>query len=102
MQLQCGLTDITSITISVVGFLLAFYIYLRDKRDKVRRELAREVVAYYSIEEEAINLLNKETNDKYKDRKKAKTILRNAAMTNENNPARYRPKHTANSVKKYL
>ena len=42
-----NITDIISITISVVGFLLAFYIYLRDKRDKVRRELAREVVAYY-------------------------------------------------------
>jgi hypothetical protein len=75
---------------------------MRDKRDKVRKELAKEIVAFFAIEEEAINLLNKETNNKYSDKKRAKTILRNAAMENENNPERFRPKHTAKTVKKYL
>ena len=97
-----SITDIISISISLIGFLLAFYIYLRDRRDKVRRELAQEIVAFYAIEEEAVSLLNKETGNKYKNKKDTKTLLRNAAVKNEFNPNGYRPKHTANSVRRYL
>ena len=97
-----NITDIISILMAVPGFVLAFYVYLRDKRDCERKLLAQNVIAFYALEEEAIALLNEKTHGKYRDKRKAKTLLRDRAEKNEHNPYAFHPSLSAKMVKRYL
>jgi hypothetical protein len=99
------ITDILSISITVLGFLLAFYIYLHDKRDKERKKLAQNVAGYHALEEEAAKLilqLRGNGSPTVQEIKKVKTELRELAVNSEANPIGARPRMTANECLKFL
>lgn len=45
---------IMELIITVGGFILAFYIYKRDKRKTALKSLAKEIIAYSAEEAEAV------------------------------------------------
>jgi len=99
------ITDILSISITVLGFLLALFIYLHDKRDKDRKKLAQNVAGYHALEEEAAKLilrLRGNENPSVAEIKMVKTELRELAVNSEANPIGVRPRMTANECLKYL
>lgn len=88
-----------SFAITLTAFLFALWLYLRDKRNKIINNLAKQVMGYYSEEQEAMTEIARLTN------KSCATIqkqLRTQAMSNGNNSYNVYPKMTAKETEKYL
>ena len=88
------------IILTICGFLLAWYVYHKEKKDKNISLLAKQVIAYYSLEQEAVKEIQK-----YNPSESAKTIkirLRTAAKENKENLEQIYPSMTAKGARRYL
>lgn len=88
-------SDIASLVgtiIMTVGFVMAVKEYCTAKKNKTKRQLIEQIVAYYSEEQEAINWINDLSKDKIPNLQQK---LRERAQNNANNPEKVYPKMTA-------
>jgi|GEM_PF-1429706 len=93
-------TDIISILIAVIGFVFAFYIYLRDKRNKYIEILVKQIVAYHCEEDAAANMIA--ALHPGVSAKTIKTDLREQARIHPDNDFGERPNMTAKHAKTYI
>lgn len=86
--------------VAVIGACFAWYTYVKEKNAKIIKKLAKEVIAFYCVEQEAIKMLKEkmaETSEQTIQRD-----LRKRALENENNLESVRPDMTANGARKLL
>lgn len=88
------------IILTISGFLFALYTYKKDVKAKIIRKLAREVVAFYCIEQAAIKMLKKQMPDVPE--QTIQRRLRDEAVKNENNIEGLRATMSANGARKFL
>ncbi len=86
--------------LAIFGALFAWYTYRKTEKDKNIQKLAKEVIAFYCIEQEAIKMLKEKMGDIPEQTIQRK--LRQKALNNENNLEGVRPDMSANSARKYL
>lgn len=98
--MECRLLDCISFLVTIVAFLFAWYTYNKDKKAKVIQMLAKEVIAFYCIEQEAIKMLREKDCDKTE--QTIQRELRAKAQNNENNLEGLRPTISANGARKFL
>ncbi len=91
---------ILELLITIGGFLLAYYIYKRDKRKKALQTLSKEIIAYSAEENEAVkwicDLLKTDKN---------RTILielKDRAEKSDMNTCNVRPSYKETNVAGYL
>lgn len=82
---------------TLAGIVLAFYIYLKEKRNAKIKALAEQVIAYYSEENVAISQLAKLTGENPVTIQKR---LRAKAVSDDNNKEGVRPTMTADRARK--
>lgn len=85
--------------ITIGGLLLAWYTYCREVKNSLIVKLARQVIAYYSLEQEAVKEIQAKTNEN------AKTIkirLREAAKKSKENLESEYPSMTAKAARKHV
>jgi NADH:ubiquinone oxidoreductase subunit 5 (subunit L)/multisubunit Na+/H+ antiporter MnhA subunit len=95
LWLECHI----NLILTIIGFLLAWYTYCREVKNELVVKLAKQVIAYYSLEQEAIKEIQKTSQES------AKTIkvrLRNAAKYNQENLEGEYPSMTAKAARKYV
>lgn len=80
--------------------LFAWYIYCHEVKEKRILELSKQVIAYYSEEQEAVKEIEEAL--KKENVKTIKTRLRNKAQSNENNLEKVYPSMTAKRARSYL
>ncbi len=99
--MECGLIlDFISFLVTIAALLFAWYTYNKDKKAKIIQMLAKEVIAFYCIEQEAIKMLKEK--DCNKSEQTIQRELRARAQSNENNIEGLRPSMSATSAKKFL
>ena len=79
--------------------LLALFIYLREKTDRQKKNLAKQVIAFYSLEQEAVKEIKAYTGE---NNKAIKVRLRKAAQQNDNNLEGTYPSMTAKRARTIL
>lgn len=94
-RLECHIDTI----LTIGGFLFAWYTYCREVKNKLVEKLAKQVIAFYSLEQEAIKEIQKTSGDSTKT---IKLKLRNAAKSNCENLEGVYPSMTAKAARKYL
>ena len=62
--MECKVLDCICFLATIVALLFAWYTYNKDKKAKAIQMLAKEVIAFYSIEQEAIKMLKEKDSDK--------------------------------------
>jgi len=95
-----SIVNLISICIGVFGFVLAFFLYLKEKRNKKIKTLVDQVCAYYYEEDVAVKELQKLSPDKSE--QKIKSDLRKKAKFHPDNTENLPPKLTDLEAKKYL
>ena len=95
-----NLLDCISFIATITALLFAWYTYNKDKKAKVVQMLAKEVIAFYCIEQEAIKMLKEKENNKSE--QTIQRDLRARALNNENNLESLRPIMSATSARKFL
>ena len=63
--MECKVLDCICFLATIVALLFAWYTYNKDKKAKAIQMLAKEVIAFYSIEQEAIKMLKEKDSDIY-------------------------------------
>lgn len=86
--------------LAIFGALFAWYTYCKDKKARDIHKLAKEVIAFYCIEQEAIKMLKEKMGDTTE--QTIQRDLRKRALDNENNLEKVRPNMSATGVRKYL
>jgi hypothetical protein len=86
--------------LAIFGALFAWYTYRKTEKDNNIQKLAKEVIAFYCIEQEAIKMLKEKMGDIPE--QTIQRELRKRALNNENNLEGVRPDMSANSARKYL
>lgn len=99
MEFGC-LLNFFSFWVAIAALLFAWYTYNKDKKAKIIRMLAKEVIAFYCIEQEAIKMLKEKDSDKSE--QTIQRELRARAQTNENNIESLRPTMSATSARKFI
>ena len=97
----CWIENHINFIITIVSVLFAWFTYCREVKNHLIVKLAKQVIAYYSLEQEAI----KEIQSLSKVKENAKTIkirLRDAAKTNKENLENEYPSMTAKTARKYI
>lgn len=94
-SLECNIGTI----VTVLGFIFAIYLYFREVRSKKVKKLARQIIAFYSEEQEAIKEIQKYTGEKHQTIMKR---LRNNAVKNDNNLEGEYPFLTAKGARKKM
>jgi len=82
------IVNLISICIGVLGFILAFFMYLKDKNNKDIKKLEEQIRAFYIEEDVAAEELSKLNG---KSKKTIKTELRNMAQHHPENFDNLRP-----------
>ena len=98
-NILCILEDHIGLIITCFALVFAFWVYLKDKRDNDKKKLAKQVIAFYALEQEAVKEIKTHTKDN------AKTImvrLRKAAQQNDNNLENEYPSMTAKAARRYF
>ncbi len=90
--------DILELIISVLGVIIPLCILIKEHFDKKRTKLAKQVIAYYCLQEEAVKWIQELSPNE----KKVKEELRNRAENNEANNQRIRPTMAVKEAEKYL
>ena len=99
--MKCGnLFDIMGFIVTIAALLFAWYTYNKDKKAKIIQMLAKEVIAFYCIEQEAIKMLKEKDNSKTE--QTIQRELRARAQNNENNLENLRPTMSATGARKFL
>ena len=99
--MECvNLLDCFSFIATIAVLFLAWYTYNKDKKAKVIQMLAKEVIAFYCIEQEAIKMLKEK--DGGKTEQTIQRELRAKAQNNENNLESLRPTMSAAGARKFL
>lgn len=98
-ELLSSITSIIEMLIAVSGFVLVLKEYYKTKRNKTKKMLAEQVIAYYSEEQEAIKWIEELSPDKIPNLQKE---LRKKAQNNEHNLNNIYPKLTAKQAEDYL
>lgn len=99
--MECGnLLDCISFMAAIIALLFAWYTYNKDKKAKTILMLAKEVIAFYCIEQEAIKMLKEK--DSNKTEQTIQRELRARALNNENNLENLRPTMSATGARKFL
>jgi uncharacterized protein involved in exopolysaccharide biosynthesis len=99
--MECGnILDFISFITTITALLFAWYTYNKDKKAKVIQMLAKEVIAFYCIEQEAIKMLKEK--DPGKTEQAIQRELRAKAQNNENNIENLRPTMSATGARKFL
>lgn len=93
--LECHINTI----LTIVGFLFAWWTYCKEVKNKHVERLAKQVIAFYSLEQKAIKEIKKYSHD---NTKTIKVRLRNAAKSNCENLEGEYPSMTAKAARKYL
>ena len=99
--MECGnLLNFIGFMATIVALLFAWYSYNKDKKAKIVQMLAKEVSAFYCIEQEAIKMLKEKDSDKTE--QTIQRELRARAQNNENNLESLRPTMSATGARKFL
>lgn len=85
--------------LTVGGLLLAWYTYCKEVKNKLVVKLAKQLIAYYSLEQEAVKEIQSFTNE---NTKTIKIRLREAAKKNNENLESEYPSMTAKAARKYV
>lgn len=88
-----------NLILTIIGFLFAWYTYCKEVKSKLVVRLAKQVIAYYSLEQEAIKEIQKMSQESTKT---IKVRLRNAAKCNQENLEDEYPSMTAKAARKYV
>ena len=94
-----SIVTLLSIILACASIIIAILIYCRRFKDKRLKELARQIIAYYAEEQEAIEWI-KSTGDS-RAHKTIQTELRDRAAKNDHGNGE-RPEYTPNRVSKFL
>lgn len=86
--------------LAVFGILFAWWIYIKNIKENKIRVLAKEVIAFYCIEQAAIKMLKEQMSNVSEQTIQRK--LRDEAMKNEDNLEGVRPTMSAKGARKYL
>lgn len=92
--------DFISFLTTIAALLFAWYTYNKDKKAKIIHMLAKEVIAFYCIEQEAIKMLKEKDGDKTE--QTIQRELRTRALNNENNLESLRPTMSATGARKFF
>ncbi len=87
------------ILLTIAGFLFAWYTYMKEKKDNNIRKLAKQVIAFYCLEQEALKMIHEITGDP---EQTIQRKLRKKAVNNNENIEAVRPEMTAVNARKYL
>lgn len=91
---------ILELIITIGGFLLAYYIYKRDKKKEVLQRLSKEIIAYSAEEAEAVKWICELMKT---DKERSVLIeLKNRAQQSEQNSYNTRPSYKETNVIGYL
>ena len=85
--------------LTIAGILFAWYIYMKEEKDSTIKKLAKQVIAYYCLEKEAIKIIHDKTQES---EQTIQRKLRSLAVDNEDNREAVRPELTAAGARKYL
>jgi hypothetical protein len=91
---------ILELCLTISGFILAYYIYKRDKRREALKTLSKEIIAYSAEEEEAVKWICE-----LQDTDKTRSVLielKNRAEQSKSNTYNVRPTYKETSVADYL
>lgn len=100
IEILKAIETILGLCITVFGFVFAFYLYLRDRRDKTLRNLAQQIVAYDIEEEEAVKWISElSKNDKTRN---ILIELKDRAQKSPENFKKVRPTYNKSHVIDYL
>lgn len=86
--------------LALFGLLFAWWTYVKNIKANKIRALAKEVIAFYCVEQAAIKMLKEQMDDVSEQTIQRK--LRDEAMKNENNLEGVRPTMSAKGARKYL
>ena len=87
------------IILTIAGFLFAWYTYRKEKKDRDIRKLAKQVIAFYCLEQEAMKMIHEVTGEP---EQTIQRKLRKQAVDNNENIEGVRPEMTAVNARKYL
>lgn len=93
------LGDVLVVLITVIGFVLALLVYIKEKRSKVREMLINEAVGFYYTEKAAIEEIAKSTGENERTVQKR---IRDAGKIHPENVDGVRPSKAPHELKKYL
>ena len=85
--------------LSIAGIVIPLVVVIQAWRDKKRSKLAEQVIAYYYLQEEAINIIASLTSQAPKT---IKTQIREKARDNVGNKMSIYPDMTPKEAEKYL
>ena len=91
--------SIIGLVLSIVGVIIPASLWILGRRDKKRRVLAEQVIAYYYLQEVAVDEIAKLTS---RSKLTIKKDLREAASRHVDNKKSTYPKMTAKEAEKYL
>jgi len=98
-ELLSSILSLLGIIIATTGFVMAVFEYFRNKRSKTVTYFAKQIIGFYSIEQEAIKWIHDLT------KMNEQTIqreLRKRGEKNDNNLESVRPDMSASGARKYL
>lgn len=98
MEVLNTIETILGTLFTVGGVVLAFWIFLRDKRRDTIKTLADQVIAYYALEQEYLAVMQ---NQKEKPTQSIQTEMRKRAMENEKNTNMVYPDMTPSKARSY-
>ncbi len=87
------------IILTICGLLFAWHTYQKERKAKIVIQLAKQVIAYYCVEQEAIKMISELTNES---EQTIQRQLRKKALDNENNLETVRPVMSATGARKFL
>jgi len=85
--------------LSIAGIVIPLIVVINEWRDKKRRKLAKQVIAYYYVQEEAVNTI---AQFKSQSPITIKKQLREKAQNNSDNKYAIYPDMTPKEAEKYL
>lgn len=99
VEVFCVFEKHIGLFLAVFSLLFAWYSYCRNLKCKKIKTLAKQVIAYYSLEQEAVKEIQTMTNENIKT---IKVRLRRAAQNNQENLENEYPSMTAKGARRYL
>lgn len=93
------LYNLLSIIIASIALIVAVVEYFKNRTDKQKKSLAKEVIAFYYVEREAIEELKSLTGKSFTTIQKE---LRDRAQNNLENSESARPTMAASKARRYL
>ena len=90
--------ELLELIICVLGVIIPLCMLIKEHFDKKRTNLARQVIAYYCLQEEAVKWIQELSPNE----KKVKEQLRKRAQNNEANNQRIYPDMAIKEAERYL